>query len=221
MSWLLQNLTRDQAPTRPSEWGRRAHPMAFAVAKVVSVFWLGASCRNPTSDSTAEQVRRDAYALQVAQAAGLADAWSLCSRHNVHIAEGFTGVQLSPLWHGAAAGKPSRIETEPAPARLMEVRSHIRVRAMYARPYELALRGRLDLRKAVTLPRLEVVIDGLVIGSALADATGAFELSVPVAYSLVREWTDVYFVFTSVGQPERDAADARMARLERLLWRPL
>jgi hypothetical protein len=67
-----------------------------------------------------------------------------------------------------------------------------------------------------TLPRLDVSLDGELLGSFAVDETGAFDIEVDV--DAPTSWGDLYVVFDTIGQWERDARDLRLARLEEVQW---
>ena len=72
-----------------------------------------------------------------------------------------------------------------------------------------------------THPRLDVSLDGELVASAVADATGHYAIAATVPRDrLAGGWHDLYLVFSSIGDPDRDLRDVRVARLEAVEWSP-
>ena len=85
----------------------------------------------------------------------------------------------------------------------------------------LALRAAISFNFVYTHPRLDVSLDGELLASAVADADGhyAIEATVP-GDRLAGGWHDVDLVFSTVGAPDRDPGDLRVARLLAIDWTP-
>jgi hypothetical protein len=55
----------------------------------------------------------------------------------------------------------------------------------------------------------------------VADAAGHYAIDATVPRGrLAGGWHDVYLVFSSIGLPDRDVRDLRVARLEAVEWEP-
>jgi hypothetical protein len=96
----------------------------------------------------------------------------------------------------------------------MHRRSHLRVLA--SGPMRLVLRGKVNVAAVNARPRLDISLDGEVLGSATLDETGRF--SIVLAVTPESGWRDLYLVWSSVAQPERDIRELRVARLEEVVW---
>ena len=84
-----------------------------------------------------------------------------------------------------------------------------------------ALRATIALGRMYNRPRLDVALDGELLASEIADENGryAIDLQIP-ADQLGDGWSDLYLVFNSVSDPERDSRDPRVAALELVVWTP-
>ena len=63
-----------------------------------------------------------------------------------------------------------------------------------------------------------VTLDGDELGEAVAGPDGRFAIDAKVTGD--GDWHDLYLAFSSIGEPERDLRDLRMARLEAFEWEP-
>jgi hypothetical protein len=103
----------------------------------------------------------------------------------------------------------------------MSRRGHLRVRAEPGRDMRLALRAAIALDIAHTHPRLDVSIDGELLGSVVADAAGRYALTTTVRRDrLGPGWHDIYLVFSSIAEPDKEIRDPRVAWLESVEWTP-
>ncbi len=70
-----------------------------------------------------------------------------------------------------------------------------------------------------THPRLDVSLDDSLLTSAVADATGHYAIDVTVPGDrLAGGWHDLYLVFSSIADPEKEVRELRIARLESIEW---
>jgi hypothetical protein len=170
-----------------------------------------------------EPTRRTAWARELADREHLHDAWSLTTRADLRFEDGISAVRFidgsvdDPRWYEISHGY-----TEAArgtAVRPLARRAHLRVRG--ATDMRLALRAAIALNAVYSRPRLELALDGDVIASAVADAGGryAFDVTVP-RDRLAGGWHDLYLVFSSIAEPEREVRDLRIARLESVEWSP-
>ena len=183
---------------------------------------LGADVPEIPAQTYSEPARRAAYVRDVADRAELHEAWSLNSRSNILFDDGFTGLVFldassdDPTWYSALnpAAPPA---TRGTAARWMYRRSHLRVRG--AVDMRLALSGKINLGVAYTRPRLDVILDGALLATVVADAGGRFDIDTVVsAAQLASGWHDVFLVFDSIAEPSKDVRELRAARLESLEW---
>ena len=175
----------------------------------------------PIPDPTNERARRSAWFARLADGLKLHDAWSLNPRQDVVFEDGLTGVTFldgdEPKWFEVV--KPTTaVPMRGLPVRWMHRRSHIRVRG--DDDMHLTIRGRVNLNAVYTRPHVDVSIDGTLIASPIADDHGVFTIDTTVPASLLGGWHDLYIVFATVGEPEKDLRDLRAAWLEAFEWRP-
>lgn len=170
-----------------------------------------------------EPTRRTAWARELADREHLHDAWSLTTRADLRFEDGVSPLRFvdgsvdDPQWYEISHGY-----TEAArgtAVRPLARRAHLRVRG--ATDMRLALRAAIALNAVYSHPRLELALDGDVIGSAIADAAGryAFDVIVP-RDRLAGGWHDLYLVFSSIADPEKEVRELRIARLESVEWSP-
>ena len=171
-----------------------------------------------------ETARRAAYVRDVADRAELHDAWSLNNRANILFDDGFTGLVFldastdDPTWY-SVLNPTAPPATRGTAARWMYRRSHLRVRG--AADMRLALSGKVNLGVAYTRPRLDVILDGELLATVVADTGGRFDVdAVITAAQLAGGWHDVYLVFDSISEPSKDVRELRAARLESVEWEP-
>jgi hypothetical protein len=174
-------------------------------------------------DPAGERVRRDAFLRDLAEQEGFAAEWSLTTRNDVVFADGLSGLTFAQPGDNAKWFEVAAIDPEPkrgVPVRWMYRRTHLRVRG--SRDMHLVLRGRVNIGVLYARPRLDVSINGTLLGSTLVAPDGAFtiDLTVPAAQLAGSRWSDLYVLFNAIGQPERDARDVRIASLESVTWEP-
>ena len=120
------------------------------------------------------------------------------------------------------ADEPSQDPYAPmrgTPIRALYRRAHLRVRGDTS--MHLVLRAAVDLETTFTHPRLDVSLDGELIGSGVADAGGRYVIDVVVpADRVAGGWHDLYLVFSSIVEPSRDVRELRTSRLEAVEWTP-
>jgi hypothetical protein len=153
----------------------------------------------------AEALRRDQFAARMAAAEDMLDVWALVSRADVAFDHGFSPIEL-------LAAPPAR----PTPVRWVGARSLLRVRGAAGR---LTMRGRIDVARVFTRPRVTATLDGDELGSQVVAADGTFALAVDVAGRRAG-WHDVYLTLSTVAEPWREPASLRIARVEHVGWSP-
>lgn len=170
-----------------------------------------------------EPERRTAWTRALAEREQLRDAWSLATRADLRFEDGFGVLRFvddsvdDPRWYEVSHGHepPSR----GTPILPMHRRCHLRVRG--ATDMRLVLRAAISFNVVYTHPRLDVSLDGELVSSAVADAAGRYLIDATVPRDrLAGGWHDVYLVFSTVGAPDRDPGDLRVARLESVEWAP-
>ncbi|HWO17746.1 MAG TPA: hypothetical protein VNO30_03185 [Kofleriaceae bacterium] len=196
---------------------------------------LGPASRRAAGGS--EPARRDAWVKELAAREGLADAWSLTSRHDLLFDDGVEDLEfVDPRlevarWFEVGPGRPApprAPDADPAGAlramrgkaiRALNRRVHLRVRG--ETDMRLALRAQMALGKVYTRPRMDVALDGALVASILPDPGGAYALELPLsAAQLAGGWHDLYLVFSSIDDPVRGSREPRTAVLESVTWEP-
>jgi hypothetical protein len=177
-----------------------------------------------------EPARRAAWVRALADREDRHDAWSLTTRDDVRFEDGVAAVryveiggdepQPSELDRARAAGAPRLLAVLPVQRRV-----HLRVRGGRGpaglTDMRFALRAALALNTVYTHPRLDVSLDGELLASAVADAAGRYAITATVGRDrLAGGWHDLYLVFSSVAEPEREIRELRIARLESVEWSP-
>lgn len=171
-----------------------------------------------------EPARRGAWVRALADREGLHDAWSLTTRNDLRFEDGLGGLRYvdgsidDPQWYEVThlRAEPARRGTAILP---VFRRAHLRVRG--ASDMRLVLRAGIALNTVYTHPRLDVSLDGELLRSAVADATGHYAIDVTVSRDrLAGGWHDLYLVFSSIADPGKEVRDVRIARLEAVEWAP-
>jgi hypothetical protein len=170
-----------------------------------------------------EPERRAAWTRELAEREQLRDAWSLATRADLRFEDGFGVLRFvddsvdDPRWYEVSHGhEPPQRGTPILP---MHRRCHLRVRG--TTDMRLALRAAISFNVVYTHPRLDVSLDGELVASAVADAAGRYAIEATVPRDRLADgWHDVYLVFSTVGAPDRDPGDLRVARLESVEWAP-
>lgn len=170
-----------------------------------------------------EPSRRGAWVAELADREGLRDAWSLTTRAEVRFEDGFGSLRFvdgaidDPSWFDAIRPRePAKRGDAILP---MFRRAHMRVRGDGDR--RLILRGAIALASVYTRPRLDVSLDGELLASAVADDSGRYAIDVVVpAERLSGGWQDLYLVFSTIAEPDKDVRDLRIARLTAFEWTP-
>ena len=198
----------------------RTQPLRFDRDGLVVVDLAGPL--SPLSAAPPEPQRRDAWIRSLAEGLGMHDAWTLTPRSNVRFEDGFNGVVFvdgavdDPRWYELLHRSASEPQRGTA-VRWVQHRAHLRVRG--AGTMRLAIRGKLNIAGIATHPRLLVSLDGDEVAEVVADATGQFAIDTRVTAG--DDWHDLYLSFSSVGEPERELRDLRMARVEAIEWEPV
>jgi hypothetical protein len=167
-----------------------------------------------------EARRRDAFLRALTVKEGVADAWHLSAHPDLILSEGLSAVafvdESDPKWFEIERPDPGPRSGHPI--RWMHRRVHMRVRG--DRDMHLRMNGRIRLHGLYTRPRLDVTVGGEPVASVVADEHGLFSIDVDVPRAMLDGWTDLYVVFNTIGTPERDVADLRMAELHEVSWEP-
>jgi hypothetical protein len=169
-----------------------------------------------------EPLRRSTWLRDLAQREGLQDAWSLINRNDLRFEDGVAGLQFvdagvdDQAWFEVTHPH----EREPmrgTPIRGLFRRAHLRVRGSSS--MRLVLRAAISRKSTFTRPRLDVSLDGELLASAIADDDGRYVIDVVVPRDALGEgWHDVYLVFSSVVEPDKDVRDPRVSRLVSVEW---
>jgi hypothetical protein len=186
----------------------------LVVVDLDSAAELPASAPPPTAN---EPDRREAFVHAVANREHLEREWTLSSRRDLVFEDGLSNLTYAQpaddaRWYDFFVHDPNPKRGQPI--RWLSRRAHLRVRG--DGHMHLVLRGRINVGMVFTRPRLDVSIDGELLGSFVTDDNGAFAVELDVTAS--RTWSDLYIVMSSVGQAERDVRDLRVARLEEVQW---
>jgi len=169
-----------------------------------------------------EPARRGAWVRALADREGLHDAWSLTTRAELRFEDGTGALRYvdgsidDPQWYEVTHPRPEPARRGTAILPIYR-RAHLRVRGDGDR--RLVLRAAISLNIVQTHPRLDVSLDGELLASAVADATGHHAIDVIVPRDrLAGGWHDLYLVFSSIADPGKDVRDLRIARLEAVEW---
>ncbi|HTR49102.1 MAG TPA: hypothetical protein VMJ10_00265 [Kofleriaceae bacterium] len=186
-----------------------------------------------------EEVRRDNFVRALAEREGVIGEWMLNSRKDLLFLDGMsTPMYLEPeiehRWFEVVPTEPSERDKKKdkdkdptkkdewpqhgTPVRYMHRRVHFRVRG--GSDMHLVLRGHINLSLIYTHPRLDVSLAGAPLASVTADEHGEFAIDVVVPVGALGGWRDLYIIFNTVGQPELDVSDLKIARLEEVRWEP-
>jgi hypothetical protein len=171
-----------------------------------------------------EARRRDAWFRAVSEREGILDAWSLTTRGDLRFEDGFAGLLFvegdpgDPQWYELSQAKPSTSLRGKA-MRPMFRRAHLRVRG--DQDMRLVLHAAISRNTVYTRPRLDLSLDGELIGTAIADDHGRYAIDLVVAAErLTGGWHDLYLVFNTVAAPDADNRDPRVSRVESVEWVP-
>jgi hypothetical protein len=171
-----------------------------------------------------EPTRRSAWMRELADREGVHDAWSLANRADVRFEGGIGGLVVVD----EAAGDPRWFEVNRTrtvalkrgtPIRPLHRRVHLRVRG--STDMRLQARIAIGLNSVYTHPRVDVSIDGELLASLRPDERGRYQIDAIVPRDrLTGGWHDLYFVFSTISEPDKVVRDLRVARLEALEWSP-
>lgn len=169
-----------------------------------------------------EPRRRGAWVRELADREGLHDAWSLTTRADLRFEDGTGALRYvddsidDPRWYEVTHARPEPARRGKAILPVLR-RVHLRVRS--ASDMRLVLHAAIALNTVYTHPRLDVSLDGELLTSAVASATGQYTVDVTVPRErLAGGWHDLYLVFSSIADPGRDVRELRIARLESVEW---
>lgn len=171
-----------------------------------------------------EPARRSAFVHDLAEREGLLATWALTSRADLHFLDGIAPIEYVADRQTAddAADDTAQDGYGPmrgTPLRPLYRRAHLRVRG--TTNMHLVLRAAVNLETTFTRPRLDVSLDGELIGSAVADEQGHYGIDVVVPRErLTGSWQDLYLVFGSIVEPSKDVRELRVSRLEAVEWSP-
>lgn len=172
-------------------------------------------------DPAQESARREAWVTELAKREGLEREWALTSRSNLIFADGISGLMFDDVDRDVKWYELVSRSSEPVrgvPVRWLHNRGHIRVTG--TSDMRLVMRGRVNVNAIFTLPRLDVSLDGELLASIALSPTGEFTVDVVVPRARLRGWADLYLVFNTIGTPERDVRNLRIARLDHVSWEP-
>ncbi len=167
-----------------------------------------------------ERRRRDDWTAQFCARNNFSREWALTDRGDFMFVDGTSGLTYGDddedrRWNDATRSN----RMSGLPLRWLYRRAHFRMRADGA--MHLVLRGHVSLNSIHTRPRFDVSLDGKLLTSITADeTTGAFSIDLSFAAGQLAQWSDLYVVSNAIGQPDRDARDLRLARLEEVIWEP-
>jgi len=171
-----------------------------------------------------EPTRRAAWVRALADREGLHDAWSLTTRADLRFEDGTGALRYvdgsidDPRWYEVTHARPEPATRGTAILPVLR-RAHLRVRGFG--DMRLVLRAAIALNTVYTHPRLDVSLDGELLASVVADATGRYAVDVIVPRDRLADgWRDLYLVFSTIADPEKDVRDLRIARLESVEWAP-
>ena len=178
-----------------------------------------------TDDRLDERALRTRWMRELAARENLSDAFSLSSRDDVVFADGVANLEWvdagvdDPGWYAIARADAPKV-LRGKPIRGLFRRAHIRVRG--TQDMRLVMQLAVGRKTIFTRPRLDVSLDGELIASAVATENGRYTIDVIVpAARLSGGWHDLYLLFSSVAEPDKETRDLRNTRLESFEWNPL
>jgi hypothetical protein len=190
-----------------------------SAAAIAALALIACSGISPAAEREAKA--RDEFIRRLAEREGIPDAWTLLSRHDVIFEDGFSYMTFEDPnaheleWYEVCTGcRPIR----GRPVKWMNRRAHFRLRG--DADMRLEIEGRVLTRTIFTRPRVEVMVEGLELGSFVVGEDGRFHVDAIVPRSALDGWTDAYVTISSVSEPWREPADLRAATIERLHWNP-
>jgi hypothetical protein len=184
---------------------------------------LGTASAPPTDTPSTEAELRDTFVRMLAEKEGLKDAWTLLTRQDLRFEDGIAKLLFvddsidDPAWFEVTHPRePAKLRGKAT--RALYRRAHLRVRG--STDMLLSIRARVAINSVFTRPRLDISLDGELLTSAVADASGMYSIDVRVAAEkLTGDWQDVYLISSSVIEPEKQLRDLRIGRLESVEWR--
>lgn len=199
----------------------KATPIRYERDGLVVLDLEGPHAPAPRLDPAQEPTRREAWMAELAKREGLEREWALMSRRNLIFADGISGLTFDdldrdPRWYDVYYRAPEPVRG--VPVRWLHKRGHIRLTG--TTDMHLVIRGRVNLNSIYTRPRLDVSLDGELLASLVIAADGTFTVDVVVPKAQLAGWADLYLVFNTIGTPERDVRDLRIARLDHVTWEP-
>lgn len=176
----------------------------------------------PRLDPKREPEVREAFVRAVADREHLHTAWDLNTRHDVVFEDGLAAMgfidydaEIDPRWFEIFESDPK--PRAGMPVRWVGRRVHVRLRG--DTDMHLAIRGRIARNTVYTRPRIDVSLDGDLLTSVTVDDAGGFVIDLTVPKDKLDGWADLYLVFNTIGQPDRDVT-VRIARFEDFVWEP-
>jgi|GEM_PF-3061889 len=167
-----------------------------------------AGCGSDHAPSS-ENLAREAYVAQLATREGVTGEWRLASRGDLVFEEGWSRmVRVEPE---LALGSSS-----PVPIRWIGPSAHARIRGRS--DMQLRIWGRVDRAAIFTRPRVSLMVAGIELASRLVADDGSFVVETVVPATWVTGWTELYLSLSSVGEPWRDPAVTKVARVEGVVW---
>jgi hypothetical protein len=193
---------------------------AIAAAAAVMLGW---GCGHE-AEVTRESRDREAYVRALAEREGLLDAWLLTSRGDVILGDGLTSLEFvddrADPHHRWYEVDRTTAPIRGVPRRWMGQRVHVRVRGG-ATAMRLEVRGRANLFRLFTRPRVTVTFDGLEVFSELTDRDGNFAMYAEIPASRLHGWSDVFVTLGSIHEPFREPAVLQIAELHAVSWEPV
>jgi hypothetical protein len=189
--------------------------------RIVAALVILAACKGAPPQVLAELKQRSAYVKGLAEREGFVEAWALNSRDDLSYESGLSNVQfIDPRvseahWYDFT---PPPGPGPGMPVRWMNHSVHLRVRGDKA--MTLSVGGMVNVNAIFTRPRLELSLDGALLASQVVDPEGRFAVSVKIPAADVADWADVYLTWTALQDPEREAGEPKVARLEYVHWEP-
>jgi len=180
----------------------------------------------PLVDPATEVARRAAYVRALVAREHFEPQYALTTREDLVFVDGTSDLTVAdpdadPRWTDFAPR-----ESKPKsglPIRWLHPRVHLRVRNAVLSPghaMHFAATGHVNVAAVYSRPRIDVALAGELLGSFEVDERGAFMIDLQIDAGKLADWRDLYLVFDSLGQPDREAKDLRVARLEHVTWEP-
>lgn len=168
-----------------------------------------------------EPAARWAFMRRLAEREDILDIWTLTSRGDLVFEDGFSRamrVARNDLGEWEQVTRTTERD-RGLMVRWINRSNHLRLRG--AGDMQLRIRGHVAFDMIFARPRVSLTVAGHEMVSRLVEPNGTFDVDVTVPAAWLTGWTDAYLHLSTVGEPWRDAAVTRVARVESVDWEPV